>query len=503
MTTTVTTHSTSGHVSMMGNTVTTGTSCDSAIMGPQVSTSSVSSMSGLLNSRNLVQDEKLVVATLATLDSGNPSNLIKQDLKWIIQSRRKAEGKAELQVEFKKPVKDELTSEELVKRARRRELNRLAARRSREKGQKRKDMLVEEIRKLQSQNSELINLLGGLTEQRNNIIDTLRQHMKQCSDYQATQNAAVGMSQRVLEMLGFPSSSSLPHDIPGVSGLYISTEDLSPTTSQSLSPSIIIKEERFSYSSSPSSPVIVGLSGKPLIAAEPLRPVKAMIKVEDSPPLLSPCVFHPSSSPSATFSKSAISKISPFENSLLLEPQLNLAKRRSSTQILEPPPPPSSVESESSYESEYPQYKHKLMKHRKQSTFSSDFTKPSSLGVRYNRVANSANLNLFISADVGGRIDNLDRPLDLAVKKRSSSVCIDKEEDTRSTDTWPLSGSCMGLAGRGIERRWSVDDHHSISQPLNLSRESFDEDISLSSSSSNLPAPSGSQYSGYIVEPYS
>ncbi|CAL1529432.1 unnamed protein product, partial [Lymnaea stagnalis] len=192
MTTTVTTHSTSVHVSMIGNLSAHASdiSCDGAIMSPQASKSlpaspvSVTSMSGLLNSRNLVQDEKLVVATLATLDSGNPSNLIKQDLKWIIQSRRKAEGKAELQVEFKKPVKDEqLTSEELIKRARRRELNRLAARRSREKGQKRKDLLVEEIRKLQSQNSELINILGGLTEQRNSIIETLRQHMKQCSDY--------------------------------------------------------------------------------------------------------------------------------------------------------------------------------------------------------------------------------------------------------------------------------------------------------------------------------
>lgn len=57
---------------------------------------------------SIEQDEKLVVATLATLDSGSASSLIKQDLKWIIQSRRKAEGKAELQVEFKKPIKDEV-----------------------------------------------------------------------------------------------------------------------------------------------------------------------------------------------------------------------------------------------------------------------------------------------------------------------------------------------------------------------------------------------------------
>ena len=64
-----------------------------------------------------VQDEKLVVATLATLgtDSGSPSHLIKQDLKLIIQSRRKAEGKAELQVEFKKPVKEEVRIQNIDK----------------------------------------------------------------------------------------------------------------------------------------------------------------------------------------------------------------------------------------------------------------------------------------------------------------------------------------------------------------------------------------------------
>ena len=63
---------------------------------------------GLLNKRNLVQDEKLVVATLASLNSGDPSNIIKQDLRLIIQSRRKAEGKGELQVDFKTPPKDEV-----------------------------------------------------------------------------------------------------------------------------------------------------------------------------------------------------------------------------------------------------------------------------------------------------------------------------------------------------------------------------------------------------------
>lgn len=212
-----------------------------------------------------------MAATLATLNSGTASSLIKQDLKLIIQSRRKAEGKSELQVEFKKPVKEEqLTSEEVSKRSRRRELNRLAARRSREKGQKRKDMLVEEIRKLQTHNCELMESLSSLTEQRNQIIDTLRQHMKQCSDYEATQKASVGLSHRVLTMLGVHASDELESqgpppqlatsvppvsiatvqpslatvaDVSGMSALYISTSGMGSSPSKlTMSPSSIKTE---------------------------------------------------------------------------------------------------------------------------------------------------------------------------------------------------------------------------------------------------------------------
>ncbi|GFR78937.1 basic leucine zipper transcriptional factor ATF-like 3 [Elysia marginata] len=150
----------------------------------------------------------------------------------------------------------QLTSEEVSKRSRRRELNRLAARRSREKGQRRKDMLVEEIRKLQSHNTELMDMLGNLTEQRNQIIDTLRQHMKQCSDYEATQKASVGLSHRVLSMLGVHTSEPEPPeppqlalsgpsvptapvqpppavaDVSGMSALYISTSELGSSPSK-------------------------------------------------------------------------------------------------------------------------------------------------------------------------------------------------------------------------------------------------------------------------------
>ena len=58
-----------------------------------------------LNDAELLQDNKLVVATLASFSSGDASNIIKQDLRLIIQSRRRAEGKDELHVEFCPPPK--------------------------------------------------------------------------------------------------------------------------------------------------------------------------------------------------------------------------------------------------------------------------------------------------------------------------------------------------------------------------------------------------------------
>nr|KAG5710733.1 hypothetical protein BaRGS_035135 [Batillaria attramentaria] len=159
---------------------------------------------GLLNTRNLVQDEKLVVATLASLNSGDPSNIIKQDLRLIIQSRRKAEGKGELTVDFKSPPKDEqLTSEELEKRARRRELNRLAAKRSREKGQRRKDSLIQEIQMLQARNMECECAKTSLVEERDSLVETLRGHLPRCHDPVAIARSAqlLAFSRRLAHLL--------------------------------------------------------------------------------------------------------------------------------------------------------------------------------------------------------------------------------------------------------------------------------------------------------------
>ncbi|XP_005113038.1 endochitinase A1 isoform X2 [Aplysia californica] len=529
MSTSVTTHSSSVHVSVMGP-LTSQPAVDKSVSSapsPTSSPLSVSGMSGLLNSRNL--DEKLVVATLATLDSGSPSHLIKQDLKLIIQSRRKAEGKAELQVEFKKPVKEELTTEELKKRARRRELNRLAARRSREKGQKRKDKLVEEIRHLQSQNSELVTALGSLTDQRNRIIETLRQHMKQCSDYRATQNAAVGLSHRVLEMLGFPTPSSL------------SAAPLLTT------PPVRVKEEVLSYP--PPSPLLVGLP--------------ASVKLEDTSPLMSPSLYGGSAAPAHTGSFTTSAPNSPRATPssldhhhhhhhhhhpvhLPLAAKLALSARRSSTQGLETSSAFTSADSSpfvsavsspllsidtmsqssessaqvSAESSPMPAvlaeedvgvvYKHKLMKHRRER---SDFTKPSTpatavSSTRPNRAFLERSFSFpssssetrtctsvttpgldvteIIPSDSGG-LHGVSNPrilshspaavLDsgtivnaseapLDLRRKRSNMSHDSGKNLRSLPSDMFGSSSSSTPpGRCLERRWSVDEQHTSCPP--------------------------------------
>ncbi|CAG5118739.1 unnamed protein product [Candidula unifasciata] len=510
MTTSVTTHSSSVRGVRGGTLTSLPMSMDSSGMSPNTSTSlpsspvSVTAMSGLLSSRNLVQDEKLVVATLATLNSGSASSLIKQDLKWIIQSRRKAEGKAELQVEFKKPVKDELTSEEIMKRARRRELNRLAARRSREKGQKRKDLLVEEIRKLQSENSELVNILGDLTEERDNIIFILRQHMKQCSDYKATQSAAIGVSQKVLDLLGFPLLSASEAQVQDVSDLYINTGDSCSSHSQSQSPCVVVKQEKCDFSSCPVSPVMAGVGTQLMIVNDTSMPGGSIIYDESSSSFTSHNIFSPESPP-AKYSF-------PLGNLQFDSPPISCA-----VPLPPPPPPPrscaQSLEAASSNvdtsdQQEIIQYKHKLMKYRKhfsqasQSSFAGSRGSRASLErsfsfpctVRESRsnfsspaVSESYKLepyklepckpdvmtlpqdptaNLALASDKTE--ESVGCPLNLAVRKTPSTPDSDREKmfTVNPMDTWPPAGM-RSMPFRNLERRWSVD--HSLPEPLNLS----------------------------------
>ncbi|XP_041354584.1 cyclic AMP-dependent transcription factor ATF-3-like [Gigantopelta aegis] len=141
--------------------------------------------------KDLVHDEKMVVATLATLEAGGPSHLIKEELKLVIQSRREAEGKEALKIEFSPPEKNELTPIDVERRERRRERNRLAAQRSRERGKRKMDELMQEIDALQCRNNELEQAYTSLSDERDQLKKALLDHLSECSSYDQPLNLSL------------------------------------------------------------------------------------------------------------------------------------------------------------------------------------------------------------------------------------------------------------------------------------------------------------------------
>ena len=57
-----------------------------------------------------MQNKNLIDATLVALETGNLSPLVKEELKYTIQSRRLAKGQTELAVDFTETVQYEVIS---------------------------------------------------------------------------------------------------------------------------------------------------------------------------------------------------------------------------------------------------------------------------------------------------------------------------------------------------------------------------------------------------------
>ncbi|ESO90093.1 hypothetical protein LOTGIDRAFT_233903 [Lottia gigantea] len=135
----------------------------------------------IFSHKNLVQDEKLVAATLASLkDHLDPSKIIKEELKWLIQSRRVAEGKEALKVEFIPPRKNEMTPDEIERAQKRKEQNRLAARRFRRKQRDTNVYLLSKTKQLESSNKNLKNEMGNLQREKHKLYDLLTKHVPLC-----------------------------------------------------------------------------------------------------------------------------------------------------------------------------------------------------------------------------------------------------------------------------------------------------------------------------------
>ncbi|XP_022333917.2 cyclic AMP-dependent transcription factor ATF-3-like [Crassostrea virginica] len=124
--------------------------------------------------------DSLLDAALVAMDTGDITPLVKEELKLTIQSRRLALGKGELRVNFDTPAQAELTEEEKVKVDRRREQNRLAAQRFRQKQKSAGDRVQKKVRDLESDNSRLRTELRNLRTERDELKRHLTEHLTVC-----------------------------------------------------------------------------------------------------------------------------------------------------------------------------------------------------------------------------------------------------------------------------------------------------------------------------------
>lgn len=110
----------------------------------------------------------------------NLSPLLKEEIKHKIKSRRRAEGKEEIRVEFKEPSPERLTEEEEERRRIKREKNKMAAQKCRSKKRKLADTLEEETIKLEEKQEKLQEQVQQLREEREHLIELLKIHSQVC-----------------------------------------------------------------------------------------------------------------------------------------------------------------------------------------------------------------------------------------------------------------------------------------------------------------------------------
>ncbi|XP_067680763.1 cyclic AMP-dependent transcription factor ATF-3-like [Haliotis asinina] len=128
----------------------------------------------------VVADEKMVAATLAAIETGSITPLVKEELKCAILTRRFVEGKEDIKVEFTVPEKKVLTEEEQERASVRREQNRMAAQRFRKKQKDTAEFLLKKTQKLESTNTKLRGELHRLQQERDRLKQQLADHLMIC-----------------------------------------------------------------------------------------------------------------------------------------------------------------------------------------------------------------------------------------------------------------------------------------------------------------------------------
>ncbi|KAL8592633.1 hypothetical protein ACOMHN_026563 [Nucella lapillus] len=143
-------------------------------------------LSGVMSGEQFViplpADDKMAAATLTALETCSLTPLIKEELKYTIQSRRLAAGKPELVVDTSTPVrvKKVMTVEERGRALKRREQNRVAAQRFRQKQKDTGDVLLKKCHKLEGSNTTLRTEIRRLARESQELRQLLTSHLIVC-----------------------------------------------------------------------------------------------------------------------------------------------------------------------------------------------------------------------------------------------------------------------------------------------------------------------------------
>ncbi|KAL3861850.1 hypothetical protein ACJMK2_007865 [Sinanodonta woodiana] len=125
-------------------------------------------------------DPSVSLAAVRAIESNDMMPIIKEELKNRIHYKRMTEGREELMTDFTEKPKTELTTEEKEKVERRREQNRMAARRFREKQITRGTKLQKKTQELESNNTSLRNQIRELRKEKEILQSQLQAHLSVC-----------------------------------------------------------------------------------------------------------------------------------------------------------------------------------------------------------------------------------------------------------------------------------------------------------------------------------
>lgn len=159
-------------------------SADCLLSGDSMSSSTVFQFPPASSSRETLPSDLI----LQEMEDGVLSPitpLVKEEVKLKIKLRRMAEGKEDIQVEFKDPEPEQLTQEEEERRQIRRLKNKLAAQKCRSKKRKLAECLEDETEKLEDKQDMLLQEIEKLRQEKEQLEEIVKIHSSVCPKMKA------------------------------------------------------------------------------------------------------------------------------------------------------------------------------------------------------------------------------------------------------------------------------------------------------------------------------